>query len=131
MIHYRKGLDDSEECSPEKIAEFEGRYRAILQKAKEEYEYIPANDYYKDGYNLYLRMKQYMENHLLFLQDHRVPTTNNEAERLLRSYKRKQQAVTFRSVENTDHLCQCMSMLVMMRREENSNLFDRVSQIFG
>ena len=132
MIHYRKGLDDSEECSPEKIAEFEGRYRAILQKAKEEYEYIPANDYYKEGYNLYLRMEEYMANHLLFLHDRRVPTTNNEAERLLRSYKRKQQqAVTFRSVENTDHLCQCMSMLVMMRREENTNLFDRVSQIFG
>lgn len=132
MIHYRKGLEDSEECSPEKIAEFEDRYRAILQKAKEEYEYIPANDYYKDGYNLYIRMEQYMANHLLFLHDHRVPTTNNEAERLLRSYKRKQQqAVTFRSVESTEQLCQCMSMLVMMRREENTNLFDRVSQIFG
>ena len=132
MIHYRKGLEDSEECSPEKIAEFEDRYRAILQKAKEEYEYIPANDYYKDGYNLYIRMEQYMANHLLFLHDHRVPATNNEAERLLRSYKRKQQqAVTFRSVESTEQLCQCMSMLVMMRREENTNLFDRVSQIFG
>lgn len=132
MIHYRNGLDDSGECSPEKTAEFEGRYRAILQKAKEEYEYIPANDYYKDGYNLYLRMEQYMANHLLFLHDHRVPATNNEAERLLRSYKRKQQqAVTFRSVESTEQLCQCMSMLVMMRREENTNLFDRVSQIFG
>ena len=132
MIHYRNGLADSGECSPEKTAEFEGRYRAILQKAKEEYEYIPANDYYKDGYNLYLRMEQYMANHLLFLHDHRVPATNNEAERLLRSYKRKQQqAVTFRSVESTEQLCQCMSMLVMMRREENTNLFDRVSQIFG
>lgn len=132
MIHYRNGLDDPGECSPEKTAEFEGRYRAILQKAKEEYEYIPANDYYKDGYNLYLRMEQYMANHLLFLHDHRVPSTNNEAERLLRSYKRKQQqAVTFRSVESTEQLCQCMSMLVMMRREEDTNLFDRVSQIFG
>lgn len=132
MIHYRNGLDGSVECSPEKTAEFEGRYRTILQKAKEEYENIPANDYYKEGYNLYLRMEQYMANHLLFLHDHRVPATNNEAERLLRGYKRKQQqAVTFRSVENTDHLCQCMSMLVMMRREENANLFDKVSQIFG
>lgn len=73
-----------------------------------------------------------MESHILFLHDNRVPTTNNEAERLLRSYKRKQQqAVTFRSVESTDHLCQCMSMPVMMRLEENTNLFDRVSQIFG
>ena len=132
MIHYRNGLDPEKECSPEKVAEFEGRYRTILQKAEEEYGYIPANDYYKEGYNLYLRMEKYMAAHLLFLHDRRVPATNNEAERLLRSYKRKQQqAVSFRSVESTDHLCQCMSMLVMMRREENTSLFDRVSQIFG
>ena len=132
MIHYRNGLDPEKECSPEKTAEFEDRYRSILQKAKEEYEYIPANDYYKEGYNLYLRMEKYMAAHLLFLHDRRVPSTNNEAERLLRSYKRKQQqAVSFRSVESTDHLCQCMSMLVMMRREENTSPFDRVSQIFG
>lgn len=83
MIHYRNGLDSSEEYSPEKIAEFESRYRAILQKAEEEYEYIPADDCYKEGYNLYLRMEQYMENHLLFLYDNRIPATNNEAERLL------------------------------------------------
>ena len=76
-------------------------------------------------------MDEYMPKHLLFLHDRRVPDINNEAERLLRNYKRKQkQAVTFRSFENIDYLCQCMSMLVMMRQEEN-NLFDRVSQIFG
>lgn len=131
MIHYRNGLAPGTECDAAKVSEFETEYRKILQKAKEEYEYIPANEYYKDGYNLYLRMEEYMPNHLLFLHDRRVPATNNEAERLLRNYKRKQkQAVTFRSFENIDYLCQCMSMLVMMRREEN-NLFDRVSQIFG
>nr|WP_277935543.1 transposase [Parablautia muri] len=37
-----------------------------------------------------------MPEHLLFLHDRRVPATNNEAERLLRNYKRKQkQTVTF------------------------------------
>lgn len=76
-------------------------------------------------------MDEYMPEHLLFLHDRRVPDINNEAERLLRNYKRKQkQAVTFRSFENIDYLCQCMSMLVMLRQEEN-NLFDRISQIFG
>lgn len=53
---------------------------------------IPANDYYRDGYNLFLRIEKYMQNHLLFLHDLRVPATNNEAERLLRNYKRKQGA---------------------------------------
>ena len=61
----------------------------------------------------------------------RVPTTNNEAERDLRSYKRKQkQAMSFRSFESIDYLCQCMSMLLMMRQKDEVNLFDRVSRIF-
>ena len=93
---------------------------------------IEVSKYYKDGYNLFLRMEKYMQNHLLFLHDCRVPATNNEAERLLRNYKRKQaQAVTFRSFESIDYLCQCMSMLVLMRLKEPANIFDRVSWIFG
>ena len=120
------------EPDTEKVSGFEERYRAILQKAKEEYEYVPASEYYKDGYNLYLRMEEYMSNHLLFLHDHRVPTTNNESERLLRQYKRKQQqAVTFRGFESIEYLCQCMSMLIQIRQNEGTNLFCRVSQIFG
>lgn len=131
MIHYRNGLAPGTGCEAGKVHEFEDGYRKILQEAAEEYKDIPANEYYKDGYKLYLRMEKYMANHLLFLHDSRVPATNNEAERLLRNYKRKQkQAVTFRSFENIDHLCQCMSMLVMMR-QKGYNLFDKVSQIFG
>ena len=73
-----------------------------------------------------------MHNHLLFLHDIRVPATNNEAERLLKNYKRKQaQAVTFRSFENIAYLCQCMNMLVLMRLEDPANIDDRVSRIFG
>lgn len=130
MIHYRNSLAPGAECDAEKILEYETRYRKALQKAKEEYEYIPANSYYKDGYNLYIRMEKYLANHLLFLHDARVPVTNNLSERLLRGYKRKQkQAVSFRSSESIGYLCECMSMLVMMRQEEK-NLFDRVVQIF-
>ena len=132
MIHYRNSLPPEAEPDAGTVSRYEERYREVLQKAKEEYDYIPASDYYRDGYNLYLRMEKYMENHLLFLHDRRVPATNNEAERLLRSYKRKQQqAVTFRSFDTIRQLCQCMSMLVQMRQNEETNLFDRVSKIFG
>lgn len=132
MIHYRNHVSPEAGPDKEKIQAYEERYRAILQKAKEEYEYEPASEYYRDGYNLYRRLEEYMSNHLLFLHDYRVPTTNNEAERLLRCFKRKQQqAVSFRSFENIDYLCQCMSMLIQIRQKEEINLFDRVSQIFG
>ena len=87
MIHFRNGLQPSEEPDPCKVSEFEERYRKILETARKEYEDVPANDYYRDGYNLFLRMEKYMQNHLLLLHDLRVPATNNEAERLLRNYK--------------------------------------------
>lgn len=132
MIHYRNSLPGEASPDTEKVNGFEERYRAVLKKAKEEYEYVPASEYYKDGYNLYLRMEEYMSNHLLFLHDHRVPATNNESERLLRRYKRKQQqAVSFRRFESIKHLCECMSMLLQIRQNEESNLYNRVSQIFG
>ena len=132
MIHYKNGLSDDEKPDADKAKEYERRYREILGKAKEEYEYIPPERYYRDGYNLYRRMEKYMSNHMLFLHDRRVPATNNLAERLLRVYKRKQaQAVSFRSFDSIEFLCQCMSMLFMMRKNEETNVFNRVSRIFG
>lgn len=131
MIHYRNSIPENGKPDETAVSGFEERYRNILQKAGEEYEDIPPGRYYRDGYNLYLRMDGYMENHLLFLHDLRVPATNNEAERLLRNYKRKQmQAVSFRSQSSIDYLCQCMGMLVMMRQDNGTNLFDRVARIF-
>lgn len=132
MIHYRNRIPESDSPDSEVVSRYEERYREILSKAKKEYDDVPPGDYYRDGYNLYKRMDEYRENHLLFLHNMKVPATNNEAERLLRKYKRKQaQAVSFRSQSNLDYLCQCMSMLAFMRRNENSNLFDKVSEIFG
>ena len=132
IIHFRKGFQLPQEPDLKKVSEFKKRYQKILETARKEYGDIPANNYHRDGYNLFLRMEKYMQNHLLFLHNSRVPATNNEAEGLLRNYKRKQaQAVTFRSFESIDYLCQCMSMLVLMRLEESANIFDRVSKIFG
>lgn len=129
MIHYRNSLEAGGECEESVVSRYEERYREVIEKAKEEYESVPASDYYRDGYNLYLRMDRQMRNHLLSLHDMRVPASNNAAERNLRNYKRKQkQAVTFRSDQNHDYLCKGMSMLVVMRQNEQ-NLFDRVSRI--
>lgn len=131
IIHYRKHLPQDAFPNISKVFEYEERYRKVIEKAKEDYEYIPPSDYYRDGYNLYLRLDKYMSNHLLFLHDHRVPTTNNEAERHLRKYKRKQQqAMSFRSHDSIEALSNCMSMLVWMRKKEEMNIFDTVSQTF-
>lgn len=132
MIHYRNGQERDAKPDVEKIRSFEERYSRILRNARSEYEYIPASDYYKEGYNLYQRLEAYKSSHLLFLTDHRVPATNDEAERLLRRYKRKQQqAVSFRGFESIEYLCECMSMLIKIRQNEEANLFNKISQIFG
>lgn len=46
------------------------------------------------------------------------------------AFQNRQQAMSFRSIKNHDYLCKGMSMLVVMR-ENNSNLFDRISRILG
>lgn len=48
MIHYRNGSLPGEGCSEGKINEFEEKYLKIINTAKEEYEYEPPGDYYKD-----------------------------------------------------------------------------------
>ena len=130
MIHYRNGLTEDEDTDPAKVKEYENRYLEILDTARKEYEYEPPNDYYKEGFNLYKRMKEYMENHLLFLHDKRVPATNNAAERKARNYKRKQkQVMGFRSFESLHYICSCLSMIDLLRTKE-VNLFKSVTSIF-
>jgi hypothetical protein len=136
MIHFRKSLDpdddrDPDEISPAKVEELESRYDKILALAKEEYEYEPPSKYYKEGYNLYKRLFEYKDCHLLFLHDRRVPHTNNLAERLLRVFKRKQrQVMSFRSFESLACLCQSMGIVASLRSQGKS-LHESVSSIFG
>ena len=132
IIHYRNSRESGAAIDEVVINRIEEEYRGILKTAKDEYDYEPPTKYYMDGYNLYKRMEKYMSNHLLFLHNPIVPATNNEAERLLRSYKRKQaQAVSFRSPDSIDYLCRCMSMLFEMRKNSEKNLFEELSYIFA
>lgn len=130
MIHYKK-TNIGIEIDIKAIEDFEERYDKILNEAYKEYEDVPYSKYYKDGYNLYKRLKEYKNNHLLFLHDNRVPTTNNMAERLLRNYKRKQkQAVSFRSKDSVNYYCNGASVLVKIRKN-NEDFFKCVSDIFN
>lgn len=132
MIHYRNSLEPGTAMEEAAIAEFEDKYKEILDLAKTEYGNEPPTRYYMEGFNLYTRMAEYMSNHLLFLHNPYVPATNNEAERLLRAYKRKQaQAVTFRSLDSIDYLCRCMSMLFEIRKNTETNVFKKLSEQFA
>jgi len=120
-----------DEIDPAKVAEFEAKYDEILSLATKEYEDEPANmKYYPDGFNLCKRMKEYRDNHLLFLHDRSVSPTNNLSERLLRVFKRKQhQVISFRSFEGFGFVCDALSVIADIRKQ-GKNLFDSLAEIF-
>ena len=136
MIHFRNGLDtggslDPDQIDPVRVAVLEARYDEILALAREEYEYEPPSEYYKDGFNLFKKMFDYRDNHLLFLHDRRVPHSNNLSERLLRILKRKQkQAMTFRSWEGLEYLCDSLGMVALLHAQ-GKNLYEDVASIFN
>lgn len=131
MIHYTNTLGVSDEPDPDALSKYEAEYAQILNIAKYEYEYEPPSDYYRDGYNLSERLRNYSDAHLLFLHDRRVPPDNNLSERLLRNFKRKQkQMMTFRSFESLDYLCRCMGVLASLS-SQNQNLYKSVASLFG
>ena len=130
MLHYRNGLGEKGELDPCKVAGFESRYDFILDKAQEEYENNPPSEYYREGYNLYVRLREYKESELLFLHDKRVPANNSLCERLARVYKRKQkQAMVLRSQENLKYICDGLSTVYLLRANAE-NVYQEVAAIF-
>jgi hypothetical protein len=135
-IHFWKSIAPDEmrnpdEVAPEKVESFEARYDEILKLAEEEYKYEPPSKYYIKGYNLFIKLRKYRKEHLLFLHDIRVSPTNNLAERLLRIFKRKQAgAISFRSLESLDFLCRCMGTVASLR-EQSQNLFESIAEIYN
>lgn len=130
MLHYKNGLGKTEDFDKEKVRKYEERYDAILAIAEQEYADAPPGDYYREGYNLFLRLRKYKENELLFLHDKRVPANNSLCERLARVFKRKQkQAITLRSQENLGYICDGLSIVYLLRAKEKS-VYDEISQIY-
>jgi len=131
MVHYHNSLAPEDDLDPDKVKEFELRFVAILDIADREYEYEPPSKYYRNGYNLKERLREFQDAHLLFLHDKNVPTNNNLAERLLRIFKRKmRQVMTYRSFESLEHQCATMTILSNLRNNK-TNLYERVSLIFS
>ena len=131
MLHYRNGLKEDEELDPVKVSELEARYDEILKQAQDEYEDIPPTEYYREGYNLFKRLKEYKESELLFLHDKRVPSNNSLCERLARVFKRKQkQMMVFRSQESLECLCNSLSIIHSMRMDDTS-IYQKIAEIFS
>lgn len=130
MIHENNAAP-AEGIADGRIAEFEARYDAIVQEAGKEYEDEPPSDYYRDGYNLYLRMVEYKHNHLLFLSNPLVAPDNNLCERKARVLKGKiNQAISLRSFEHLTYFCESLSVLDHFATDNKDNLYRSTKEIF-
>ena len=131
MLHWRNSQDITQEIDTNVIKDFSSRYDKILLKAKQEYESSPPPKYYRDGYNLSLRLEEYKEHELGFLYDLSIPPDNSLCERLARVFKRKMhQSIVFRSFDSLGYVCDSMSIINTMRKN-NKDVFSETSAIFN
>ena len=122
------GEEEYDEQEAEKLID---EFNRILEKAKEEYEYVPPTDYYRDGYNTFLRMYEDRESYILFLRNPSVPSTNNLAERSGRRYKRKNaQVMSFRSMKGAEYFCDGLSIRESIK-SRGENLFNELADRFN
>jgi len=131
-IHAKKQsrADGLKIIGEEKIVDFEKRYKTILKLASKEYKENPPTKYYREGFNLAKRMKEYKEEHLLFLHEENVDYTNNLAERLLRQLKRKMKQVgTFRSHENLEYFCNMLS-IIQTTKMNSGSVYQKMVEAF-
>lgn len=111
-----KSLPPDAPSDPVVIVKFERCFDDCLELAGAEYKIHPPMKYYREGYNLSLRLRKYKESELLFLHDLRVPPDNSLCERLARVFKRKMhQAIAFRSTESLSSICDALGKINDMR----------------
>ena len=109
-IHWYKSFEDP--LLDRDIKAIRENYAAILRIADDEYALAPPSKYYRDGINLSVRLREYMDAHLLFLTDRNIPYTNNFSERLLRQIKRKARQIgCFRSFDGIVNYCAVESVI--------------------
>lgn len=128
MIHTAKRNKSG--LPKEKIKILTDKYISILDTASKEYEANPPDLNFKDGYNLYKRLRDYQDDHLFFLSHPEIDYTNNISERQLRKFMRKQkQAVVLRSDTGGQHICDALT-IIETAKMQNRNVYDAVEAAF-
>ena len=124
-----------ESFSDNRIEEIEKQYIQILDDWQEEFsEYIKGKSLTKgltDERNLFSRLLEYKDEHLLFIKDFRVPFDNNMAERSLRMIKTKLKVSgCFRGADKGSNFATIRSVIETAKKHK-MNLHDTLVKIFN
>jgi len=128
IIHRHKQKD----MTAEELEGLVRTYDEILETASREYEEHPPTKYYREGFNLAKRLKEYRDETLAFLtSETELEYDNNLSERLLRQCKRKSRAViSFRSPDSTSDYCDIMS-LIKTTDQHGGNIYEMMKEGFS
>ena len=125
-------LDSNIFAFDEKILEFYSKeYDDILKLAIKEYQSdYETNAYKDDERKLIARLGKYKENHLLFMEDFKIPFTNNRAETDIRPAKRKLNVGIFRSQKGAYCYLRIRSFISTFLKN-NLDIFDGIKNTFN
>lgn len=118
------------EFTKDKVAEYEAKYDELIKKGVQENIKTKGVWASKDEETLLNRLIKYKRNHLLFLNDFRVPFTNNMSERDLRKSKNRQKmSGGFRKSSGSEMYCVIMSVIETCKRRAMPS-FETIRKIF-
>ena len=132
MNRERKKLADMGEVSfPEETpCDYEKRYMDVIASGRRENMQPGRRFAKKDEKAMLNRLEKYMNNHLLFLHDFRVPFDDNMSERDLRKVKNRQKmAGGFRKDSGHEMYCAILTIIETLKRR-NMGLVENAKKLF-
>ena len=112
------------------LAMYVKSYDEILEQANKQYQSdYDTNSYKDEERRLITRLKEYENNHLLFMYDFKIPFSNNRAEADIRPAKRKLNIGIFRSEVGAKYYLQIRSFISTFLKN-NRNVFQGIKDAF-
>jgi transposase-like protein len=112
------------------LAGYQARYDEILEQGRLEFFKCEKMDYNGEDMKLLRRLKEYKQQHLMFLSDFQVPFDNNLAERDLRMIKSKTKVSgCFRGSEGGSVFATIKSYTSTLRKN-SQNIFEGIKNAF-
>lgn len=131
-IHERNQMiDKNDYFTQEKIDGIKKEYSNIIDFGMEEYENTETKNLNEDELTLLKDLKKYKENYLLWIDDEKLPTTNNNSERSLRPIKSKMKiSGQFKNIKYAEYYARIRSYIETCKRN-GINIIDACEKLLN